>query len=134
MPLSIKIDLFLSKHIVRHTDYGESETKTVDNRFWRSDVSRCEQSKPSVPRRSCATQKQTGENPQNLAEVLGEFTPLSAPKKESQSLRLAFWSGLRGSNPPPPPWQGGALPNELNPHIKLATRMGLEPTTSSVTG
>ena len=26
-----------------------------------------------------------------------------------------FWSGLRGSNPPPPPWQGGALPNELNP-------------------
>ena len=28
----------------------------------------------------------------------------------------AFWSGLRGSNPPPPPWQGGALPNELNPH------------------
>ena len=27
-----------------------------------------------------------------------------------------LWSGLRGSNPPPPPWQGGALPNELNPH------------------
>ena len=25
--------------------------------------------------------------------------------------------GLRGSNPPPPPWQGGALPNELNPQI-----------------
>ena len=82
----------------------------------------------------------------------------------------AFWSGLRGSNPPPPPWQGGALPNELNPHklsrlslwclrselnqrhgdfqspalptelqrhtarVAVATRMGLEPTTSSVTG
>ena len=30
-------------------------------------------------------------------------------------LSLFFWSGLRGSNPPPPPWQGGALPNELNP-------------------
>ena len=28
---------------------------------------------------------------------------------------LFIWSGLRGSNPPPPPWQGGALPNELNP-------------------
>ena len=27
------------------------------------------------------------------------------------------WSGLRGSNPPPRPWQGRALPNELNPHI-----------------
>ena len=26
------------------------------------------------------------------------------------------WSGLRGSNPPPRPWQGRALPNELNPH------------------
>ena len=26
------------------------------------------------------------------------------------------WSGLRGSNPPPSPWQGDALPNELNPH------------------
>ena len=77
-----------------------------------------------------------------------------------------FWSGLRGSNPPPQPWQGCALPNELNPHmvppvgiepttrgfsvpcstnwateayskgciIKVAIRMGVEPTTSSVTG
>ena len=25
------------------------------------------------------------------------------------------WSGLRGSNPPPLPWQGSALPNELFP-------------------
>ena len=25
------------------------------------------------------------------------------------------WSGLRVSNPPPRPWQGRALPNELNP-------------------
>ena len=79
---------------------------------------------------------------------------------------FSFWSGLRGSNPPPPPWQGGALPNELNPRkwclrsesnqrhgdfqspalptelqrqkaravCIVATRMGLEPTTSSVTG
>ena len=27
------------------------------------------------------------------------------------------WSGLRGSNSLPPPWQGGALPDELNPHL-----------------
>ena len=27
-----------------------------------------------------------------------------------------IWSGLRGSNSLPPPWQGGALPDELNPH------------------
>ena len=25
------------------------------------------------------------------------------------------WSGRRGSNPLPPPWQGGALPDELRP-------------------
>ena len=75
-------------------------------------------------------------------------------------LLSALWSGLRGSNSLPPPWQGGALPDELNPHNygasgrnrtndtrifspllyrlsyrgKLATWMGLEPTTSSVTG
>ena len=29
----------------------------------------------------------------------------------------AVWSGLRGSNPPPRPWQGRALPNELNPQV-----------------
>ncbi len=82
------------------------------------------------------------------------------------------WSGLRGSNSLPPPWQGGALPDELNPLIKetllrffgasgrnrtndtgifspllyrlsyrgilkklsMATWLGLEPTTSAVTG
>ena len=27
-----------------------------------------------------------------------------------------MWSGLRGSNPLPQPWQGCALPDELNPH------------------
>ena len=27
----------------------------------------------------------------------------------------SLWSGLRGSNSLPPPWQGGALPDELNP-------------------
>ena len=37
-------------------------------------------------------------------------------KKEHHIGCPLFWSGLRGSNPPPPPWQGGALPNELNPH------------------
>ena len=33
----------------------------------------------------------------------------------------ALWSGLRGLNPPPRPWQGRALPNELNPHISGAS-------------
>ena len=86
-------------------------------------------------------------------------------KRNGHDFRARDWSGLRGSNPPPPPWQGGALPNELNPRkwclrsesnqrhgdfqspalptelqrrgkgcCIVATRMGLEPTTSSVTG
>ena len=40
----------------------------------------------------------------------------------------ALWSGLRGSNPPPRPWQGRALPNELNPHF-VVPPIGIEPTT-----
>ena len=28
------------------------------------------------------------------------------------------WSGRRGSNPLPPPWQGGALPDELHSQIR----------------
>ena len=32
-----------------------------------------------------------------------------------------YWSGLRGSNSLPPPWQGGALPDELNPHLMVST-------------
>ncbi len=33
-----------------------------------------------------------------------------------------LWSGLRGSNPPPRPWQGRALPNELNPQTEIKSR------------
>ena len=32
-------------------------------------------------------------------------------------LLFHLWSGRRGSNSLPPPWQGGALPDELQPHI-----------------
>ena len=37
------------------------------------------------------------------------------------------WSGKRGSNPPPPPWQGGALPTELFP--QMVPQSGVEPPT-----
>ena len=30
----------------------------------------------------------------------------------------SIWSGRRGSNSLPPPWQGGALPDELRPHTR----------------
>ena len=48
-------------------------------------------------------------------------------KKQGASLRPSFWSGLRGSNPPPSPWQGDALPNELSPRV--VPPVGIEPTT-----
>ena len=41
----------------------------------------------------------------------------SQKKKKALTKECLHWSGLRGSNPPPPPWQGGALPNELNPQV-----------------
>ena len=44
----------------------------------------------------------------------------------------AFWSCWADSNRRPHPYQGCALPTELQQH--MATKMGLEPTTSSVTG
>ena len=33
----------------------------------------------------------------------------------------SYWSGRRGSNSLPPPWQGGALPDELRPQIRRIT-------------
>ena len=38
-----------------------------------------------------------------------------------------IWSGQRGSNSLPPPWQGGALPDELCPQV--VPRAGIEPAT-----
>ena len=58
------------------------------------------------------------EGMRNDVLALLEMMLCFAAQMKSPSLSTwTFWSGLRGSNPPPPPWQGGALPNELNPHI-----------------
>ena len=37
--------------------------------------------------------------------------------KKALAAPFSFWSGRRGSNSLPPPWQGGALPDELRPHM-----------------
>ena len=37
------------------------------------------------------------------------------------------WSGWRGSNSLPPPWQGGALPDELHPHLDSRLEAICEP-------
>ena len=91
----------------------------------------------------------------------------AAPKKKDTHVGVfLFWSGRRGSNSLPRPWQGRALPDELRPQTApllqrlwclrpgsnrrhadfqsaalptelprhMATKKGLEPSTSSVTG
>ena len=91
-----------------------------------------------------------------------EFKPARCqiPKRNTiLSDGVSFWSGRRGSNSLPRPWQGRALPDELRPQNGasgrgrtgdtrifspllyqlsyrgiLATKKGLEPSTSSVTG
>ena len=59
-----------------------------------------------------------------MESVLMEATPrLELGNKGFADLCLTTWlcrrnwSGLRGSNSLPPPWQGGALPDELQPHF-----------------
>ena len=69
---------------------------------------------------------------QTFALPLGHGTVLYSLSKNYGHENLSFscpflWSGLRGSNPPPRPWQGRALPNELNP--RMVPRVGIEPTT-----
>ena len=57
-----------------------------------------------------------------------EFFPSN---EKNQGIQIGcpdlLWSGLRGSNSLPPPWQGGALPDELSP--QMVPRAGIEPAT-----
>jgi hypothetical protein len=62
-------------------------------------------------------------------DIKVRFPNKKAPKTEVFD---AFWSCWADSNRRPHPYQGCALPTELQQH--MATKMGLEPTTSSVTG
>ena len=50
-----------------------------------------------------------------------EFSRITrkAPAETFVSTGGFVWSGRRGSNSLPPPWQGGALPDELRPHKKI---------------
>ena len=63
-----------------------------------------------------------------LTTWLWRHIRFSRKRQKSDLIFVVFkWSGLRGSNPPPRPWQGRALPNELNPH--MVPPIGIEPTT-----
>lgn len=42
------------------------------------------------------------------------------PVKDPEPQSCSLWSGKRDSNPRPSPWEGGALPSELLPHIAVS--------------
>ena len=54
-----------------------------------------------------------------FARALFEPLPAIIPKTKTPPCRVVFcfWSGRRGSNSLPRPWQGRALPDELRPHV-----------------
>ena len=67
------------------------------------------------------------------------FEPSTHALEGRCSIQLSYapilsWSGKRDSNSRLRPWQGRALPLNYSRIYKVATRMGFEPTTSSVTG
>ena len=54
--------------------------------------------------------------------VTGLFEPLPAVYQKQNTTRwvvFCFWSGRRGSNSLPRPWQGRALPDELRPQNRV---------------
>ena len=80
---------------------------------------------PAGAKKSALLRRTSVLRSKTLAE--GEFTSpehlnfLPESKKRSHNIRcdFFFWSGRRGSNSLPPPWQGGALPDELRPRNKM---------------
>ena len=57
-----------------------------------------------------------------FAGVRDDVAPCGHKHKKIKTIErwsLFFWSGLRGSNSLPPPWQGGALPDELKPQLTV---------------
>ena len=80
---------------------------------------------PAETKKSALLRRTSVLRSKTLAE--GEFTSpehfnfLPESKKRGHNIRcdLFFWSGRRGSNSLPPPWQGGALPDELRPRNKM---------------
>ena len=54
-----------------------------------------------------------------LRNGLFESRPLQFKNKKLHlKVEFYFWSGLRDSNSLPSPWQGDALPDELNPQLQ----------------
>ena len=88
------------------TQNPETETALNRGRFhrWRREP------ESNRPRRIC--------NPLHNRFAIAPWQAFSAKKKGSRSFPVfEIWSGIRGSNSRPIPWQGIALPTELIPHV-----------------
>ena len=76
--------------------------------------------RPSGPPAQVRRHKRFGRRPKPWRRA-DSFRPelilIGFQKEKSQpsGWDFSFWSGRRGSNSLPPPWQGGALPDELRP-------------------
>ena len=64
------------------------------------------------------THKAIAGYPDSNRDVSTNSTIRATKKNPSTTRRKDSWSGRPGSNRPPRPWQGRALPNELLPQIK----------------
>ena len=77
--------------------------------------------KPPVPRPSSPVKEKSAVNPTTWFTAEGEeihnTAQFSAKQETERRWEFLSWSGQRGSNSLPPPWQGGALPDELCPHM-----------------
>ena len=59
----------------------------------------------------------------NICKLSHSENQTKKPSSLQYALMMAScWSGRRGSNSLPPPWQGGALPDELRPHNGASDR------------
>ena len=67
-----------------HSDYGESEAKTINNRFHRSDVSRCEWSERGLPREATRHKSRRERTRRTSQRFLAGGRPYPLQKKKNQ--------------------------------------------------
>ncbi len=83
----------------------------------------------SVTRRSDQIRHQRKGSPEGptapLVGCRGKAPTLRINKNRCGNPQRFIWSGRRGSDSRPPPWQGGALPTELLPHMVRTKRLEL---------
>ena len=80
-----------------HPDYGESEAKTINNRFHRSDVSRCEWSERGLPREATRHKSRRERTRRTSQRFLAGGRPYPLQKRKTSLIRLAFFGADYGA-------------------------------------